>query len=88
MIKYLRMLPHPKYGNYGGLDHHTGDEPIDDLDAAFMLHDHAFILGQSKRQADRALVVKLKGKLKLKHPIYGRLYKLAALIAMQILSRL
>lgn len=90
MKELLRLVPVPKYGNYGGKGH-SGEgftlPYVDDLDRFFYEHDRAFEEGLSKRYADRVLASRLKNfRIRYSRPVYGRLYQLAALVSITVLG--
>lgn len=90
-MKWLKYIPHPKYGNYGGLGHSGPDSPIDYLDLCFMLHDRDYRLGlKTRKQADEDLLKILETVewFDVKHLVYGNFYCLMAKISFRIIVRL
>ena len=84
-----RKFPHPTYGNYGGRTNkgsNYSEQPIDGLDAIFMLHDVSLRnAGENKyklSEADSQLFRSLKkvNFLKLKIPVYGQVYWIGSLV--------
>lgn len=89
IFKWIRKLPHPSYGNYGGAKNTCENEscplPVDWMDELFQDHDIA--LKKAKfdwevKIADKDLWngVKAGNKKKLAKPIWGRIYALGVLI--------
>jgi len=86
-IAWWRRIPHPKYGNYGGLGRDIC--PVDEMDWAFWYHDFDSYKADKllelelvskaehkmlKRKADHNLGVRLRGKLTYANEITGRSY--------------
>ena len=86
-----RSIPHPNYGNYGGAKNgsDTKLDPIDWMDRAFMFHDLELKKATKDYQKDEAdcnLYFKLRDgdPNTLKYPIYGKIYRIGALIVFYI----
>lgn len=90
-----RKLPHPKYGNFGGV-YQTADKQvkaIDWMDGAFKKHDYKLKAADNKdyniKLADCELLLRLKkgSQTKLARPIYGTFYRYAAIFIFTIACR-
>jgi hypothetical protein len=92
MKAWVRAIPTPGYGNYGGAkrrckaaEAHTCPIPIDWMDTAFMMHDIRLNESNSEEddeKADRKLGEALRAgnPRKLKHKVYGRLFRRSAML--------
>ncbi len=87
MKDWIRYIPHPHYGNWGGRRNTHDDwdvEPIDEMDTAFRKHDFALwsaVSDKHKEEADKELCEDLKKIDPNTLGIYGRLYRLGCLVA-------
>ena len=85
MPNWLRKVPHPHHGKWcGGKNTHplkNAPEPVDDLDAACMLHD--FKLQDTQNEEDRRIAdMELRESAKKSKPktLYGKLYRLGVMV--------
>ena len=87
MKEWIRKIPTPEYGHWGGAKNTcTNDDtkpPIDEMDRAFMRHDiclvNANLNSTRKSVCDKRLgeaLRTIKGR-DLKRPVYGRVYLFA-----------
>lgn len=84
--EWWRFIPHPSYGNYGGVyNSKKCGEPIDDLDYLFLCHD--IELMDNNPNADINLCNGLKEIDFMSLGLYGFFYRLGALIVFSIITK-
>lgn len=86
----FKKIPTPKYGNFGGAGHSMfGRKPIDPMDELFKDHDESYFSG-GELSADITLVQGLTklDKSTLMYPIYGKVYRLGAIIVFKALIKI
>lgn len=90
MIEWLRIIPHPTYGNYGGAKKKCVGllcpSPIDPMDALFKKHDECLVKCTCREQRQKCDKTLSKGLKKCEitkaytNRTYAQFYRLSCII--------